>query len=303
MWSYFPAHRWAIKPGRRGGLSSRSASARGRRSVTGNDIHAQQLSRKVGWLATGVGLILLAEMILLLAFLVPFMVAASAAGATRSAALHFLGMSGAVSRPSAFIILSLVGGAIGGTLHGLASLTAHVADGDFDRRWTMWYLLNPVIGAALAATFLFVLQAGLGGQAASTAAPASLYGIAAFATLAGLFSRNALEKLKQIFDVAFASGGEPGSKKPTVVAPTIGSVTPQAVTAGGAYAQVVIAGDGFTEGSVVEVDGRQVPAATVEARSISVVLPGQLLAQQRVLPLRVRSPGGVWSNFAELEVT
>jgi hypothetical protein len=101
-------------------------------------------------------------------------------------------------------VVSLIGGALGGALHGIASLTAHVAKKNFDASWTLWYLANPFVGAALAAAFLFVLQAGLGGQAASSA-PSGLYGIAAVATLSGLFSRHALNKLKEIFDVAFAS--------------------------------------------------------------------------------------------------
>lgn len=272
--------------------------------MTENSAPVQRLPWNLDWRANVVALVLVAEITLLLVFLVPFMAAASAAGDNRSAALRFLGLGGSVSRPSAIIILSLVGGGIGGTLHGLASLTSHVARADFDPRWTMWYLINPLIGAALAAAFLFVLQAGLGGQTASTAAPATLYGVAAFATLAGLFSRQALEKLKQIFDVAFASSGTPGNETPVAVgAPTIGSITPQTLAAGGSDALIVIAGDGFATGSVIEVDARRVPATTVEARSISVVVPGQLLAQQQFLPLRVRSPGGVWSNVAELEVT
>jgi hypothetical protein len=101
-------------------------------------------------------------------------------------------------------MVSLIGGALGGALHGIASLTAHVAAGDFAPQWTMWYLANPFVGASLATVFLFVLQAGLGGQAAPTSG--GLYGIAAVATLTGLFSRHALKKLKEIFDVAFASG-------------------------------------------------------------------------------------------------
>jgi hypothetical protein len=74
----------------------------------------------------------------------------------------------------------------------------------------MWYLVNPVVGASLAIVFLFVLQAGLGGQAAPTTG--GLYGVAAFATLTGLFSRHALKKLKDIFDVAFASSARTTAK-------------------------------------------------------------------------------------------
>jgi hypothetical protein len=110
-----------------------------------------------------------------------------------------------VNEQSLFVVVTLASGAFGGALHGVASLTAHAAAGDFDARWTLWYLLTPFVAAAVAAVVLFVLQAGLGGSA-STSTSTGLFGIAAFAALAGLFSRNALNKLRDIFEVAFASG-------------------------------------------------------------------------------------------------
>jgi len=110
------------------------------------------------------------------------------------------------------------GGVLGASLHGIASLSSHIAKRDFDSSWTMWYLTNPAVGAALAAVFLVVLQAGLGTQGSATA-PINPYGVAAIATLSGLFSRHALEKLKEIFDVAFARGRSVAGK---------GSATPTA---------------------------------------------------------------------------
>lgn len=163
----------------------------------------QVQDRPIGWRARLLGLISLAELLLLLGALVPFMETATALDQGKPAAISYLGWSGTVSKPVVFVIVTLAGGALGGALHAIASLTAHVAEGDFKPSWTMWYLANPVVGAALAAAFLFVLQAGLGGQAAPTAG--GLYGIAAVATLVGLFSRHALDKLKDIFDVAFAT--------------------------------------------------------------------------------------------------
>ena len=149
------------------------------------------------------GVVTIAELLLLLGALVPVMGAATVLDQGKPATISYLWWSGTATRPLVFIIVSLVGGALGGALHAIASLTAHVAAGDFGRSWTMWYLTNPVVGASLATAFLFVLQAGLGGQATPTAG--GLYGIAAVATLSGLFSRQALNKLKDIFDVAFAS--------------------------------------------------------------------------------------------------
>ena len=157
----------------------------------------------IGWRAWLLGVISVAELLLLLGALVPLMGTAAALDQGKPATISYLGWSGTASKPMVFLIVSLAGGALGGVLHAIASLTSHVGDGSFRQRWTLWYLTNPVVGAALAAAFLFVLQAGLGGQAAPTAG--GLYGVAAAATLVGLFSRNALDKLKDIFDVAFAT--------------------------------------------------------------------------------------------------
>ena len=191
-------------------------------------------ARAIGWKAPALGVISVAELLLLLGALVPLMGTATALDQGKPAALSYLGWTGTATKPMIFIIVTLAGGALGGTLHAIASLTTHVADGDFDQRWTMWYLTNPVVGAALAAAFLFVLQAGLGGQAAPTAG--GLYGIAAAATLSGLFSRQALRKLKDIFDVAFASMSTADSGAAAVGADTTGTAAPDNTPHAGAPA-------------------------------------------------------------------
>lgn len=157
----------------------------------------------IGWRAWAVGVITVAELLLFLAALIPVMGETAPLDSGKPAHVSYLWWSGTVTKPMVFILVSLIGGGLGGALHALASLTAHVANRDFAASWTMWYLTNPIVGASLATIFLFVLQAGLGGQAAPTTG--GLYGIAAVATLSGLFSRNALNKLRDIFDVAFAS--------------------------------------------------------------------------------------------------
>ncbi len=173
----------------------------------------------MGWRAPFLGTVTIAELLLLLGALVPMMGAATALDQGKPAAISYLWWSGTATKPTVFIILSLVGGALGGALHAIASLTSHVAAGDFGRSWTMWYLTNPFVGASLATVFLFVLQAGLGGQTPPTAG--GLYGIAAVATMSGLFSRNALNKLKDIFEVAFASKAavDTGASAPAPIRP------------------------------------------------------------------------------------
>jgi len=187
-----------------------------------------------GWRAAALGVITVAEIVILLLAFVPLMEAGNAIDANQSATLSYLWWTGSASKPGVFVMVSLIGGALGGALHGIASLSSHVAKSDFGSEWTMWYLANPFVGAALATVFLFVLQAGLGGQTAPTTG--GLYGIAAVATLTGLFSRHALNKLRDIFNVAFASNGggntsdtdQPGSSLEPATAPV--PVVPPAST-------------------------------------------------------------------------
>jgi hypothetical protein len=186
--------------------------------------------RRFGRRAWLLGAISVGELLLLLGALVPLMGAATALDQGKPASISYLGWTGTASKPMVFVIVSLAGGALGGTLHAIASLTAHVAKGDFDQRWTLWYLTNPVVGASLAVAFLFVLQAGLGGQAAPTAG--GLYGIAAVATLVGLFSRHALDKLNEIFDVVFARKPAAGPGAVTARAADDGSAPAGAGPAG-----------------------------------------------------------------------
>lgn len=93
---------------------------------------------------------LLSGLVILLSLLLPLMNVASAADGGTTANLTYLNWTVGLSPASAFVLLSLTGGAGGGTLHGVASLTAHVADEDFDPAWKMWYPSNPLVGAALA---------------------------------------------------------------------------------------------------------------------------------------------------------
>src|SRR5215831_721418 len=141
-------------------------------------------ARSIKWRASVLGVITVAELLLLLAALIPVMGAGTPLDSGKPAHISYLWWAETATKPMVFVIVSLIGGALGGALHAIASLTAHVTGGDFGGSWTMWYLTNPVVGAALATIFLFVLQAGLGGQAAPTTG--GLYGIAAVATLSGL---------------------------------------------------------------------------------------------------------------------
>lgn len=214
--------------------------------------------------------------------------------------LSFLGLEHHLTPTFALLVLAAVGGALGGGLHAISSLALHIAHGDFDRRWTTWYLTNSLVGAAIATIFLFVLQAGLIGAGGQSAASTNLYGVAAAATLSGLFSRHAVEKLKKIFDVAFDVSASP---RPPQAVPWLTRLEPRTIPASPQPVPVVINGSQLPPGCKVEVGGTLTDPIEVHADAVRVMLPAGSVAAAGTVRVRVLSPEGVFSNEGQLTVT
>jgi hypothetical protein len=258
-----------------------------------------------------IGSVLALELLLLLITLVPVMGAAGAGAAAPAAAaaaaaaagtdagdrqdVSVLWWSVTVSQPTLFLPIVLLSGALGGVLHGLASLTDHVAKRDFDLHWIMWYLAHPFVGAAVATVFVMVLQAGLGGQFTS-GAPGNAYGAGALAALSGMFSRHALKTLRDVFDAVTGNRAPPAA----LDVPRILRLFPTRLTAGAADARLVIVGTGFAPDSTVQVADARLPGEASDD-AVTVLVPAGLIEQPGALEVRVRS-GCAWSNWAELEV-
>jgi hypothetical protein len=100
------------------------------------------------------------------------------------------------------LVLVLLAGGLGSYIHVATSFSYHIAKGDFEPHWYWWYWMRIPIGATLALVTLMIIEGQLfvPPTANSDAAPFTTIGIAA---LIGLFSRHAVEKLRDIFDVVF----------------------------------------------------------------------------------------------------
>jgi hypothetical protein len=99
------------------------------------------------------------------------------------------------------ILIVLLVGALGSTFVAFKTLVWHRGVSSYDASWASYYVLRPVEGGVVALGFYLVMKAGLSGQTSPTMTP---YGPAAIAFLIGLFSREAVEKLRQIFVTVFA---------------------------------------------------------------------------------------------------
>jgi hypothetical protein len=100
------------------------------------------------------------------------------------------------------ILLVLLGGALGSYIHMATSYSYYIGFNKFDMDFLWWYLLRIPIGAVLALIFLTLIQGGMftASGTGSETQPVTLIGLSA---LVGMFSRQATEKLKEVFDIVF----------------------------------------------------------------------------------------------------
>jgi hypothetical protein len=110
-------------------------------------------------------------------------------------------------------IVAIVGG-LGAYIHLATSFTEFLGNRNFYASWKWWYGLRPFIGSALAIMVYFALRGGLvsGDSGASTLSP---YGIGAMAGLAGMFSKQATDKLREVFENMFKTTDPPTRKDPS----------------------------------------------------------------------------------------
>lgn len=114
------------------------------------------------------------------------------------------------------ILLVAVAGAIGGIIHTLRSLYWYIGNRDLVWSWVPKYLLQPFVGGALGVVFYVVTRGGLF-QSSADVKDVNLYGFSAVAALVGLFSEQALEKLRTVATTFFSpapKGEDHASPKP-----------------------------------------------------------------------------------------
>jgi hypothetical protein len=117
-------------------------------------------------------------------------------------AVPLLGSNFKLGAESRLILLVMLAGALGSYVHTATSFVTYVGNRSLKSSWMWWYVLRPFIGMTLAVIFYFVIRGGLlsAGAGASEVSP---FGITAVAALAGMFSKQATDKLRDVFDNLF----------------------------------------------------------------------------------------------------
>jgi hypothetical protein len=110
-------------------------------------------------------------------------------------------------RETDLLLLALLFGSVGSFLHLAKSFATFAGNRTLIASWTWWYCLQPLVGMGLALIFYVAVRGGLLASAAS-AADVSPYGIAGLSGLVGMFSKQATDKLNELFTTLFQTAGD-----------------------------------------------------------------------------------------------
>ncbi len=126
------------------------------------------------------------------------------------------------------MLVTMFAAGIGSTISVIFGYLEHASiKKDFDLAYCPWYVARPILGMLTGAIFYFVLKGGLLATTSGTATTSGLaagkelmvggqnlndLSLAGFGALVGLFSKNALEKLKEVFNTLFATVGDAASE-------------------------------------------------------------------------------------------
>lgn len=182
--------------------------------------------------------------------------------------IYFFRWGIATSLEDRLLLLVIVAGALGSYIHSATSYADFRGNRQFSTSWTLWYVLRPLIGVCLALVLYFATRGGLllliiNGADATKASSINPFGVAAISGLTGMFSKQAADKLAEVFTTLFKAQGDDNRKDSLApgVPPVIKTIEPAEGPADGGT-EITITGTGFAAGAQVYVGDE--PAINVE---------------------------------------
>lgn len=105
------------------------------------------------------------------------------------------------------LVLVLLFGALGSFVHVAKSFASFAGNRALVASWLWWYLLQPVAGMALALLFYVAIRGGLFAPGSYSGA-VNPFGIAGVSGLVGMFSKQATDKLGEVFGAMFRTAAD-----------------------------------------------------------------------------------------------
>lgn len=107
------------------------------------------------------------------------------------------------------ILIVILSSLLGSYVHVTTSFVSFVGNGKFTKSWIWWYILRVFVGMSLAIIFYFLIRGGLL-TVNSPDGNLSPFGVAAISGLVGLSSKQATDKLRDLFDNLFKTESDKG---------------------------------------------------------------------------------------------
>jgi hypothetical protein len=191
------------------------------------------------------------------------------------------------------LLLVMVTGALGSFLHTATSFADFVGNEKLARSWLWWYLLKPFVGMGLAVVFYLVIRGGFL-SAGTEAGKVNIYGIAALAGLTGMFSKQATDKLGEVFTTLFQTrpGEGDDARKGSLSndVPVLTDLVPARLATSTQALSVEVKGSGFARTAVVRVNGSARETVYNSSASLGAKLVPGDVAQDGVLNIVVFNP-------------
>ncbi len=187
----------------------------------------------------------------------------------------------------------IAAGAIGSLIHTLTSLGDYIGNRKLSSNWLWWFALRIPIGVALALVSYLLLRGGLivpsqqtsGGNQTGQLNP---YAIAGFAALAGMFSRQATDKLREVFETLFTAQ-KPVKRDDPLSAGAALTVDPAKLTRGQPQT-LTVTGSGFENGTTATIGGNNRPFTPVSGTLGKIAATSQDVAKAGKLDIVVTNP-------------
>lgn len=190
------------------------------------------------------------------------------------------------------LLIVLLAGALGSAVHVATSYASFVGNRRFVDSWGWWYILRLPIGMGLAIILYFALRGGfftpVTNDTISAQQVVNPFGFAAIAALAGMFSKQATDKMKELFDGLFRTDEDSyRGDKLEASPPTIKSIAPATIKVGQTNARLVIKGTDFHKNSVVKVNDKARPTSFIDGTSLEFAVEAADVAQPGTLAVTV----------------
>lgn len=204
-----------------------------------------------------------------------------------------------ISADVRLLMVVMLAGGLGSFIHTATSFGDFVGNEKLSRSWIWWYVLKPFIGMILAVIFYLVIRGGFL-SAGAEAGKLNIYGITALAGLAGMFSKQATDKLSEVFDALFrtAAGNGDAKRKDDLgnPLPVLVDLDPTSIEPATQNVVVTVKGSSFVRGSVARVNGVNRETIFRDESRLTVKLLPEDIANEGQLEVLVFNPppgGGV----------